>query len=258
VSPRRHHHGAKGGAAQRSPTGSRDEGESGGAAGQGAEDRAPSAAEAEQNERQPQQQEQHQAGLPPQQQARAEAVSPAGGALDPLPPSAAHVAPTTAPAGAALGPALSAPAAAAAAAPAAGAGGEELLPPGSFARLRAAAHRVGTVEGHVTRLAGLLQEAHAALGLLMPAGARGTGSGSGGGVPSGAQAPLVSDLERQLVATMSEVLVDVEGELRAAGAALRAARGEMGAALGGGGGGGAGGGGGGGGGAAEPPAGGAV
>jgi hypothetical protein len=133
------------------------------------------------------------------------------------------------------------PAVTAAGAPGAEATESESLLPGSLQRLRAAHHSVAAAEGHISRLASLLREAHAALGLLLPpARQQGDGghellrgdSATSVGVGSGEQAPRVSDLERQLVVTMSEVLADVEGELRTVSGRLQAAHGEMADALG--------------------------
>lgn len=88
------------------------------------------------------------------------------------------------------------------------------LPP-----LREALDDLGSVGAHVDRLAALLQEAHATLGVLR--------GGDAGGPASDASGRL----ERELVAVMTEVLGDVEGELRGVGARLRDTAGGLGAAL---------------------------
>jgi hypothetical protein len=98
----------------------------------------------------------------------------------------------------------------------------------SLQQLRSAAADLGDARHHVDRLAGLLHEAHATLGVL-----RG-GDGTSGGVgvaTAETGATAWGTLERQLVDVLSEVLRDVEGELRGVGSRLHATHNDVNEAL---------------------------
>jgi len=106
--------------------------------------------------------------------------------------------------------------------------------------LRSTHADLGNTEGHVGRLASLLREARSALSILSPSGnssVAGAASGqavveSGAGNSTSAQQQAAGrlstlDLERQLVVTITEVLFDVEGELRSVAGRLRTAQDDL-------------------------------